>query len=224
MTSVQLSDTLPLHFYERALAGHRVSVKLEDGTHAPLAAEMWSKPRPGDGSVVGRCHGATLDVGCGSGRLTQALATAGVRALGIDISPHAVRLTRSRGVDAVQQDIFASDSGLGRWSHVLLMDGNIGIGGDAAALLRRCRELLGCGGTVIVEAGAPGTGSRRFLVQLVHADRSSRPFRWLISDANGIKSVAADVGLLPTAEWAVGGRWFIELSDPGKHTPVRTEV
>jgi SAM-dependent methyltransferase len=218
MTSVQLSDTLPLHFYERALAGHRVSVKFEDGTHAPLAAEIWSEPRPGDGSVVGRCHGATLDVGCGSGRLTQALAGAGVPALGIDISPHAVRLARRRGVDALRQDVFAPSWGCGRWSHVLLMDGNVGIGGDAAALLRRCRELLCDGGSVIVEASAPGTGSRRLLVQLVHAGRSSRPFRWLIADANGIRSVAADVGLISTSEWAVGGRWFIELSDRGPAT------
>ena len=180
--------------------------------HSPLAVEMWSKPRLGDGSVVARCHGATLDIGCGSGRMTQALAAAGVQALGIDISPHAVRLARSRGVDAQRQDVFAADWGRGLWSHVLLMDGNVGIGGNAAALLGRCREMLCDGGTVIVEAGAPGTGSRRLLVQLVHADRSSRPFRWLISDTNGIESVAADVGLIPTSEWAVGGRWFIELS------------
>lgn len=216
MTSVQLSDTPPIHLYERALNGHRVSVRLEDGTHAPLTADMWSEPRPGDSSVVARCHGATLDVGCGSGRLTQALAEAGLPAMGIDISPHAVRLTRRRGVEAQRQDVFATSWGCGRWSHVLLMDGNVGIGGDAAALLRRCRELLCDGGSVIVEASAPGTGCRRLLVQLVHADRSSRPFRWLIADADGIRSVAADVGLFPTSEWAVGGRWFIELSDRGR--------
>jgi SAM-dependent methyltransferase len=221
MTSVGPRDTLAVHIYERALAGHRVSVRLDDGTHAPLAAQMWSRPRTGDDSVVGRCRESTLDVGCGPGRFTQALAAAGVRALGIDISPHAVRLARQRGVYAVLQDVFSRTPNLGQWDHVLLMDGNIGIGGDASVLLGRCRELLRHGGSIIVETGPPGTGSRRVVLQLVHADTSSRPFRWLLSDAAGIKSVAAEVGLIPTDEWAVAGRWFLELSAPGIPAPVR---
>ncbi|HEX4428535.1 MAG TPA: class I SAM-dependent methyltransferase [Frankiaceae bacterium] len=214
MTSLQLSDTLPIHLYERALAGHPVGVQLEDGTHAPLTADVWSRPRPGDGSVVSRCHGATLDVGCGSGRFTEAVAAAGLAALGIDISPHAVRLARRRGVQARQRDVFAQAPSLGRWKHVLLMDGNIGIGGDPGHLLQRCRELLARDGTVLVETGPPGTGSRGLLVRLVHAGASSRPFRWHVSDANGIRSVAAAMGLRATDEWTAGGRWFLELSPP----------
>ena len=214
MTGVDLSDPLPIHLYERALDGQRVTVQLEDGTDVPLAAEMWGKARLGDDSVIERCHGATLDVGCGVGRMTVALAAAGVTAVGIDISSHAVHLSRRRGAAALQQDVFERSPDIGRWQHVLLIDGNIGISGDAAALLERCKDLVCEGGTVIVEAGAPGTGIQTLLVRLVHGDAPSRPFNWLISDARSIKAIGASVGLVPTGEWAVSGRWFVELSSP----------
>ncbi len=50
--------------------------------------------------------------------------------------------------------------GAGRWRTVLLADGNIGIGGDPAALLRRVLALLGPGGRVLAEVDPPGTGAR----------------------------------------------------------------
>jgi SAM-dependent methyltransferase len=52
--------------------------------------------RPGDRSLLTRCAGPTLDVGCGPGRLTAALTRAGHSALGIDISAEAVRQARRR--------------------------------------------------------------------------------------------------------------------------------
>lgn len=211
MTGVDLSD-LPIHFYERALDGQPIAVQLEDGTHAPLAAEIWSKPRPGDDTVVRRCTGATLDVGCGAGRFAQALQAAGVPAVGIDISARAVFLSRLRGSAALHRDVFAQAPDLGLWQHVLLMDGNIGISGDAAALLTRSMDLLHPTGTIIVEAEPPGTGCQKMLVRLVHGATPSRPFRWLISDADAIVAVGAEVGLVPADTWAAGGRWFVELS------------
>jgi SAM-dependent methyltransferase len=212
MTGVDLSDPPPLQFYERALDGQPIAVQFEDGTTAPLAAGTWSKPRPGDDSVVGRCRGATLDIGCGAGRFIRALHAAGVPALGVDISAHAVFLSRQQGAAAVHQNVFAEAPDLGRWQHVLLMDGNIGISADAAALLRRSRDLLHNNGTIIVEAAPPGTGCQQLLVRLVHGATPSHPFKWLACDARAITAAGADVGLVCTDEWSAGGRWFIELS------------
>ncbi len=219
MTGVDLSEPFPIHFYERALEGQPVNVQLEDGTHMPLLAELWINPRLGDDSVIDRCRGATLDVGCGAGRVTAGLIAADVPALGIDISAHAVSLSRRRGAAASQQDVFSDTPDLGRWHHVLLMDGNIGIAGDAAALLKRCRDLLQPTGTIIVEVGPPGTGSHRLLVRLVHNAALSRPFSWLISDGKNVKTVGAAVGLVPTDEWTTDGRWFVELSKANARTP-----
>jgi len=49
---------------------------------------------PVDLDLVGVCDGPTLDVGCGPGRLTVALAQQGTPALGIDICAEAVTRTR----------------------------------------------------------------------------------------------------------------------------------
>jgi hypothetical protein len=41
--------------------------------------------------------------------------------------------------------------GEGRWGTALLLDGNVGIGGDVPGLLCRCRDLVGPGGLIICE-------------------------------------------------------------------------
>ena len=84
--------------------------------------------------------------------LTVALAERGIPALAIDITPYAVALARSSGALALQRDVFGRLPGTGRWETVLLADGNIGIGGDPAALLRRARDLLAPHGAVVAEA------------------------------------------------------------------------
>ena len=49
--------------------------------------------------------------------------------------------------------------GEGAWDTVLLADGNIGIGGDPAALLRRCAQmLLDAAGRIVCDLSDPGTG------------------------------------------------------------------
>ncbi|WP_239310239.1 methyltransferase domain-containing protein, partial [Frankia sp. Cj3] len=81
---------------------------------------------PGDASLLRRCDGPTLDVGCGPGRLTVALTTRGVPVLGIDVAPFAVRLARRAGAAALCRDVFGRVPGERRWSALLLADGNIG--------------------------------------------------------------------------------------------------
>ena len=103
--------------------------------------------RPGDESLLARCTGSTLDVGCGPGRLCAALARRGRTVLGVDVSAEAVRQARRRGAPAMRGDVFAALPGEGRWNHVLLADGNIGIGGDPCALLARCVSLMAADGT-----------------------------------------------------------------------------
>lgn len=79
--------------------------------------------------MLAHCVGTTLDIGCGPGRMSQALAARGACVLGIDVVPEAVTLTRARGASALVCDVFAPVLGEGRWDTALLADGNIGIGG-----------------------------------------------------------------------------------------------
>ncbi|MGH3180028.1 MAG: methyltransferase domain-containing protein, partial [Streptosporangiaceae bacterium] len=148
--------------YEHALAGWaRPEIEHADGSRKPLPVEGWLHESPGDKSILDRCEGPTLDIGSGPGRLTVALAERGIPALGIDITPYAVDLARSSGALVMLRNVFDRVPGTGRWTAVLLADGNIGIGGDPAALLRRVAELLAPQGRAIVELEPPGSPLRR---------------------------------------------------------------
>ena len=140
--------------YEHALAGRaRPEIEHADGSRKPLPVDGWLSESPGDKSLLDRCEGPTLDIGSGPGRLTVALAERGIPALGIDITPYAVDLARSSGALVMLRDVFDRVPGTGRWTTVLLADGNIGIGGDPAALLRRVGRTA--------RAAGPGAGRTR---------------------------------------------------------------
>src|SRR3954470_24648711 len=80
--------------------------------------------------LLSSIEGPVLDVGCGPGRLLVGLGCRGVAALGIDPAPGAAAWARRRGATVLQRSVFDQLPGEGRWMTVLLMDGNIGIGGD----------------------------------------------------------------------------------------------
>jgi SAM-dependent methyltransferase len=202
--------------YTRALAGQeRPEIEHIDGSRTRLAVDDWLDSTPGDASILDRCHGPTLDVGSGPGRLTVALAERGVPALGIDITPYAVQMARSAGALALLRDVFDQVPGTGRWVTVLLADGNIGIGGDPVALLRRVAELLIPGGEAIVEVRPPGAALRKEQVRLRHADTVSPWFPWAYVGADQITDLAASAGLTTAESWEAEGRWFAALSPVG---------
>lgn len=58
-------------------------------------------------SLLGEGDGRLLDVGCGGGSLSQALAELGWRVTGVDVSEDQLRLARERGVDAIHADAAA---------------------------------------------------------------------------------------------------------------------
>lgn len=201
--------------YEQALAGLAdPEVERADGGARLLRARQWLTAVPGDESLLGCCTGPTLDVGAGPGRLTVALAERGVPALAIDITPYAVTLARSAGALALQRDVFGALPGAGRWSTVLLADGNVGIGGDPVALLRRARDLLAPDGSVVAEVSPPGSGLRREQVRLRTAEGTGPWFPWAWVGAGEVAAVAAAAGLRVARSWAEAGRWFTVLARP----------
>jgi SAM-dependent methyltransferase len=199
--------------YEHALAGWmRPEVERTDGSRMPLPVEGWLHESPGDKSLLDRCEGPTLDIGSGPGRLTVALSERGIPALGIDITPYAVDLARSSGALVMLRDVFGRVPGTGRWMTVLLADGNIGIGGDPAALLRRAGELLAPEGRALVELEPPGSPLRQEQVRLCYAGVASAWFPWAFVGADHIEDVTRDAGLGEVETWTVEGRWFASIS------------
>jgi len=210
---------LAVELYGRGLAAtasgrarHGVNVEYDDGSRVALPLRRWSRPLvAGDRSLLARVAGPTLDIGCGPGRLVAAVTAAGVPALGIDICPEAVQIARRSGAYALRRDVFGRVPAEGRWGTALLADGNIGIGGDPVALLRRTRALLAPGGRALVELDPPGTRSRRVWVRLRSADDLSRWFRWAHLGVDDLPLVADAAGLAPAAVWKGRGRWFASL-------------
>jgi SAM-dependent methyltransferase len=199
--------------YEHALAGRaRPEIEHADGTRTPLPVADWLRARPGDTSIVDRCAGPTLDVGSGPGRLTMALAERGIPALGIDVTPYAVDVARAAGALTLVRDVFGQVPGSGRWSTVLLADGNIGIGGDPVALLRRVTELLGPQGKALVEVQAPGTPLQVENVRLRAAGKIGAWFPWAYVGADQITEIATTAGLAASESWSAHNRWFTALS------------
>jgi hypothetical protein len=76
------------------------------------------------------------------------------------MSSVAVRLSMARGGLALRRRINHPLPAEGRWGRTLLMDGNVGMGGDVATLLARCAQLVRPGGLVICE-GRPGVRAAR---------------------------------------------------------------
>ncbi len=171
------------------------------GGSEPLDCARWLGPaRHADLTILDRLHGPVLDVGCGPGRFVVALAQGGVPALGVDIAPEAVRLTRHTGGIALQRSVFRRLPGEGRWQSVLLADGNIGIGGDPVRLLRRAAALLAPTGQVVVEVD--GAGQRNGAVRLECQDEIGDWFAWAQVGADAVAGLAAQAGLVVTESWA----------------------
>jgi hypothetical protein len=111
----------------------------------------------------------------------------------------------------VRRDVFARVPGEGRWSHVLLADGNIGIGGDPVRLLVRAAGLVAAGGTLLVETDPAPERNWRGTVQVCSASRCGPPTRWARVGAAVLSRLAASRGLTVLAE-RPGSRAFVELA------------
>jgi len=157
--------------------------------------------------------GPVLDIGCGPGRMVRAAMDLGLDVLGLDVSPAAVELATGTGLNVVEGSVFDEIAGEGTWQTALLVDGNIGIGGDVRAMLVRCRELLAVNGEIVVELDSDPDRDHTYIGTLVDADGGqSAVFPWAEIGLNRLVEIAADLGLLPSQEWILGDRSFCRLA------------
>ena len=113
------------------------------------------------------------------------------------------------------RSIFAELPSEGEWGTAMLIDGNIGIGGDPVALLLRCARLVldGGHGRVVVETHPDPARDRIFDAVLVDdLDRESLPFAWAEVGASALGRYAEVAGLVSVRRWDAGGRTFVEYS------------
>lgn len=160
--------------------------------------------------------GPVVDVGCGPGRAAAYLREHGTVALGLDASPRLADLARSNGALCVNQNVFDPVPFEGRWHSVLLLDGNVGIGGDPVKMLARLGEIVEPSGRAYVEVDAAGP-TQQLIVREHHKGSVGASFAWAVVSMEGIDGLIADsnwrchavhtIRDRPTGErWPLAGR------------------
>jgi SAM-dependent methyltransferase len=199
---------------------HEISAGAAQSLHKPAYIDLSRFLEPADADdreVIRGIRGPVLDIGCGPGRMVKAAILAGHLALGIDVSEAAVSIAREHGLPALCRSVFQPLPAEGTWGTAMLIDGNIGIGGDPQLLLVRCAELVpGDGyGRIVVETHANDERNRIFDA-VVEDDRGGRslPFPWAEVGRMPLRSYAASAGLQLVREWSYASRRFAEYTRP----------
>ena len=161
--------------------------------------------------MVARCEPPVIDLGCGPGRMVQALSESGRAALGVDMSSVAVGLSMARGGLALRRRINQPLPAEGRWGTALLMDGNVGMGGDVATLLARCVQPVRPDGLVICEVDRVAARHENRTVVLRTDDATSVALPWSRVGAAALLEAANSLDLLLVEEWMAGERAFVAL-------------
>jgi SAM-dependent methyltransferase len=180
---------------------------------APMDAGRWSADADAtDRGLLADAAGPVLDIGCGPGRMIRAALDLGLPAAGVDVSPTAVRIATASGLTVLNRSVFEALPLAGGWGTALLLDGNIGIGGDPTALLARCAELLAGHGALLVEVSSDADRDHAYegTLEDEHGRRSDA-FPWAEIGINALRKRAELVGLRVSQDWVRDGRWFARL-------------
>ena len=202
--------------YARALLRDDRSLFLHSGLHETsfeMDLSRWSEDADAtDFSLLADANGPVLDIGCGPGRMVKAAMGQGLAALGIDVSQTAIDIARESGLMVLKRSVFDRLPREGQWGSALLVDGNIGIGGDPTALLARCAELIAHDGAVIVEVHVDPERDRTYNGTLVdmHGYQSDE-FPWAEVGRDALEEHGIRAGLRLAQAWVTDGRSFCRL-------------
>lgn len=202
--------------YAQALRRDDQMIYLRDARSDSLAPSFvmdvarWSDDAdPTDVSLLEGVTGAVLDIGCGPGRMVKAAMALGLAALGIDVSPTAIDIASEAGLMVLKRSVFERLPREGSWGLALLVDGNIGIGGDPTALMKRCAELIADDGSIVVEVHSDRQHDLSYHGTIVdmHGNQSDE-FPWSEIGSSALEGRAYPLGLELEGSWETGGRAF----------------
>jgi SAM-dependent methyltransferase len=206
--------------YARALRdGESEQLYLQElrGDAQPMTAEIDASRWNGAASdadlrLLQSVRGPVLDVGCGPGRMVRAAMDLGMDALGVDVSLAAVEVARRSGIRVLHRSVFDELPLEGAWQSVLLVDENIGIGGNVNALLARCQQLIAANGEIVVELHPDNDRDRAYTGRLVDGNgEGSATFPWAEIGITALLGRARTVGLELRQSWTEDDRSFARL-------------
>ncbi|MFF4500766.1 SAM-dependent methyltransferase [Streptomyces sp. NPDC001401] len=139
--------------------------------------------------------------------------------LGIDVSEAAITRTIARGASALHRSVFDPLPAEGRWGTALLIDGNIGIGGEPRILLDRIAQLLVPGGLLIAETVPAPDVDERVLVHVTDArGAAGHAFPWARLGTPALLRHAHRTGWRAVDQWTAGGRCFVALRSRSRNS------
>ena len=163
----------------------------------PLAIGRWVAGADAvDERALAGLRGPVLDVGCGPGPPpARARPPRRVRARRRPLPGRRRRWPADAAPTRSSARSSARSRTPARGQSALLLDGNIGIGGSPARLLRGSLALLAPGGTILVELAAPETDTIETLARIETPSSVSEWFAWAEVSAASIGELADRVGV-----------------------------
>lgn len=133
MTGDPFGEALADFHFERP--AETLIIEVDSGVASPAMPPAWffqaeDEWYPWERETLEQVDGPVLDLGCGAGRASLFLETRGVEVTAIDHSPGAVAVCRDRGIQDVRLADLIDPPTDKRWRTVLLLCGNLGLGGD----------------------------------------------------------------------------------------------
>lgn len=195
-------------------AGTRTAATLHTSCGRELAIdwERWTATADeADLDVLRRVPGPVLDIGAGPGRMVVAMQQLGIDGMGIDTSAEMIEHARQRAATVVHADVFSAVPSEGRWRTALLLDGNIGIGGDPTRLLIRVTRIVSSDGHLVVETAPPTSRTSGRLARVAHAAGTTEWFPWAVVTADELPAYAEDSGWRTAQRWTRDNRFFTTL-------------
>jgi SAM-dependent methyltransferase len=125
-------------------------LEIDDGTVVPAMDPEWffrdhDDWEPKEQELIDLIRaGPVLDLGAGAGRAALHLQAKGLDVTAVESSPNAAEVCRRRGVADVRVQDLNDPPSDRRWRTVLLLCGNLGLGGSWAGNRRLLRRLAEC--------------------------------------------------------------------------------
>jgi SAM-dependent methyltransferase len=125
------------------------------------------------GEVVG---GPVLDLGAGAGRVSLWLQERGLEVTSIEASPLAAEVCRARGLRDVRVGDLNDPPGDRKWTSVLLLCGNLGLGGSydgIRRLLHRLADVCSPNAVLVGDTVDPGGGPPDVRLRIRYAGQAT---------------------------------------------------